>query len=685
MKAKGFRRAALTLAVIVLMANTAAAQVTPFGTDVSTAIDRGLQYLRNNNAFTSCHNTQGLTLLALLEKRASADWTAAINGYANSSPADQVLAQSAIGFILNNSCGYGVNTAVFDRTYVRGENLMALALYARTGGPEIAGATYTLRAAIDKVTNDLVTTQQVGGSNNGFWGYNAPGDDSSTTQFAVAGLAGAKGYYLDVLAANPLDAAATAKVAAIDAATARTRQGYTDRQIVTPDWRNGGFGYRTSGYNASYQQTASALWGTLLGGGSLNDATVQGFLKWQYNHYNYETINAAYNWWKQSYYYYLWSSSKAYTLLEDAGASPVAGNIDTSALGTQAAGPISLDRAGSRLAQRNPSADARVPSFGPGGPGYYADPTESPRWYYDYAYTILTHQDANGRFNANSNGGQGYWANYDGQAYAILVLERSLGGACVDDDADGVCDDEDNCPADANTDQADGDADGEGDACDACPADADNDADGDGICGDVDACPLDPDNDADGDGICGNVDVCPLDADNDADGDGVCGDVDNCPATPNADQADNNGINDGDGIGDACENQAPVCVAAPTTTLWPPNHQLVPIGIGGVSDPDGDALTITATAIWQDEPLTGQGQGAGHTPWDATLSPIQVRAERNGNPKTPGNGRVYYIDFTATDPSGASCQGTVQVCVPHDQGKSGGACVGGGPLVKSTP
>jgi len=41
-----------------------------------------------------------------------------------------------------------------------------------------------------------------------------------------------------------------------------------------------------------------------------------------------------------------------------------------------------------------------------------------------------------------------------------------------DDDRDGVSDDEDNCPAEANPDQSDGDEDGFGDACDPCPAEA---------------------------------------------------------------------------------------------------------------------------------------------------------------------------------------------------------------------
>ena len=55
-------------------------------------------------------------------------------------------------------------------------------------------------------------------------------------------------------------------------------------------------------------------------------------------------------------------------------------------------------------------------------------------------------------------------------------------------DADGVCDDVDNCIGVANADQANADGDAEGDVCDICPYDAENDADGDSICGDVDLC-----------------------------------------------------------------------------------------------------------------------------------------------------------------------------------------------------
>ena len=120
--------------------------------------------------------------------------------------------------------------------------------------------------------------------------------------------------------------------------------------------------------------------------------------------------------------------------------------------------------------------------------------------------------------------------------------------------------------------------------------------------------------------------------------------------------------------------------------LWPPNHKLVPVNIGGVTDPDGDAVTIVATSVRQDEPTTGQGQGAGNTFTDASLSLLAVRSERNGNKKTLGDGRVYHIAFTATDTSASAntCTGEVTVCVPHDQG-NGNYCLDGGPLFSSIP
>jgi len=107
-----------------------------------------------------------------------------------------------------------------------------------------------------------------------------------------------------------------------------------------------------------------------------------------------------------------------------------------------------------------------------------------------------------------------------------------------DSDLDGIPDDADNCPFNANADQADEDNDGIGDACE-------GDQDGDTIPDGEDNCVTVPNvdqSDVDGDGI---GDVC----DNDSDNDGIPDVIDNCPFTVNPGQEDS----DGDGVGDECE------------------------------------------------------------------------------------------------------------------------------------
>ena len=93
-----------------------------------------------------------------------------------------------------------------------------------------------------------------------------------------------------------------------------------------------------------------------------------------------------------------------------------------------------------------------------------------------------------------------------------------------DTDGDGIADSADNCPNDANIDQADYDNDQIGDACDA---------------------------DDDNDGVDDNADAFPKDATEtkDTDGDGIGDNSDNCPYVSNNGQEDSNGNQ----IGDACE------------------------------------------------------------------------------------------------------------------------------------
>jgi VCBS repeat-containing protein len=134
-------------------------------------------------------------------------------------------------------------------------------------------------------------------------------------------------------------------------------------------------------------------------------------------------------------------------------------------------------------------------------------------------------------------------------------------------------------------------------------------------------------------------------------------------------------------------NDLPVCTAAGPSiaSLWPPDHSLIDISVLGVTDPvEGSAITIKVTSIFQDEPTNTIGDG--NTAIDGFgvgTSIAQVRRERSGSKRVPGDGRMYYISFTGTDAEGGECEGSVQVGVPHDLGED--HLIGaGGPIYRST-
>jgi CSLREA domain-containing protein len=130
-------------------------------------------------------------------------------------------------------------------------------------------------------------------------------------------------------------------------------------------------------------------------------------------------------------------------------------------------------------------------------------------------------------------------------------------------------------------------------------------------------------------------------------------------------------------------NQPPDCLnSSPSVDrLWPPNHKFTSIEITGVTDADGDTISITIDSIFQDEAV--DAPGSGNTSPDGKgvgTSTAEVRAERAGG----GNGRVYHIGYTASDVGhDGSCSREVLVSVPKSQGKNG-AAIDDGALFDST-
>jgi hypothetical protein len=466
--------------------------ITPFEQDVSTAIDRGIEWLAAGGAFnnpSSAGDAAGLPMLALLEKRASGNPADPPQGYTGASATDQARLRTAAAYILDR-----VNETSF-YAYRDGAFMFALSEYARSGGPDraalgLSAPDYqTIKEAMDSLVDRTLANQRTAATgypapiNQGYWCYTNSGcEDSSTTQFAAAGLAAAKALYSDAAFADP------ARVALINSALALTKQAYelnglqgSDNgscAVLTPTER--GHGYNAKSYNPSLQQTASGVYIQLFGGSNVNTPAVQHYIEWIYNRYRWADLDNLGNFWaSNSYWYYLWSSFKGMELIRQAGIPPNAGNLGPDKLGTLPA--ASAPGCVVRQENKDPATFARVASFGAGGVGYYAG--EPKGQYFDYAHQILGHQctaaQGNaGYFGCNSapgNWGQGGW---DNQSYALLVLQRAVGGACVDSDGDGVCDEVDNCKNVPNPDQADSNHNGIGDACEPKPAKCDVNGDG---------------------------------------------------------------------------------------------------------------------------------------------------------------------------------------------------------------
>jgi photosystem II stability/assembly factor-like uncharacterized protein len=126
-----------------------------------------------------------------------------------------------------------------------------------------------------------------------------------------------------------------------------------------------------------------------------------------------------------------------------------------------------------------------------------------------------------------------------------------------------------------------------------------------------------------------------------------------------------------DGTTDSCsftvtvnDTESPVVSAATATpnSLWPPNHQMVPVTVDYTAT-DNCSMQCVLT-VTSNEPINGQGDGDAAPDWEVIdAHDLLLRSERSGK----GNGRVYTIQATCTDPAGHTVIRTTTVKVPKSQ------------------
>jgi hypothetical protein len=130
----------------------------------------------------------------------------------------------------------------------------------------------------------------------------------------------------------------------------------------------------------------------------------------------------------------------------------------------------------------------------------------------------------------------------------------------------------------------------------------------------------------------------------------------------------------GANAGNGTDTTAPtVTCSLSVTSLWPPNHRLVNVGLQATVMDDQDPNPMVHVHVFgdeDDEESTGDGR---HSP-DAKnidLGTLRLRAERKGN----ADGRVYLIVVTATDAAGNTGFDCCTVVVPRDRSARSRAAV----------
>lgn len=154
-------------------------------------------------------------------------------------------------------------------------------------------------------------------------------------------------------------------------------------------------------------------------------------------------------------------------------------------------------------------------------------------------------------------------------------------------------------------------------------------------------------------------------------------DLTSCPAevkvSASASDCSGNVVSTADQNGDAVvlveDSIAPnVSSSVVLDILWPPNHDLVPIGFQATATDgcDDQVAESLVTAVSSDEPEDATGEGH-HAPDAADLdADLRLRRERSGT----GDGRVYLLVSEASDACGNTGFACSVAGVPHSGSKA---------------
>ena len=106
-------------------------------------------------------------------------------------------------------------------------------------------------------------------------------------------------------------------------------------------------------------------------------------------------------------------------------------------------------------------------------------------------------------------------------------------------------------------------------------------------------------------------------------------------------------------------------LGASQTTIWPPNHRMVPVTLSASVSDNRDPAPTSPRIVSVTSNESADGTGDGHTSpdWNVTGDlTVELRAERSGH----GDGRVYTITVESVDRSGHVGRSAVTVTVAHN-------------------